>query len=973
MSRPDPAGPAVAERAAPPPPPPRKIASATSQSSHIAWPTLLLSIWLAGVAILGLRLILGYRRVLAMARRASPAGQDVRREAGRIAEAVGCRRAVEIRQSAEIESPFLCGFRHPLLLLPARMGEPSYSKDLPGIFAHELMHVRACNVSWNALLQLLATLLWFHPLAWRMRRAHLAACELVCDAVSANLVGNVADYCRTLARVAVDARAALPEAGIAMARTSAVGRRLGALKERVFHAPLRRRRVVGVAAAAFLVLATLGALQFALAAPPADRPVVLAAKVGGKAVEDPTKSPHSNDILPPKDDSMRISAVGGDGKPIPGASVKVETSRAAITARSITLKSGGALAAAGVASLSEATKTTAAGKAGPLKVRVVDEAGKPIAGAKLRAVWQGKTLNAVTDSAGEADLAVPPPDAGWTRLFASVEGFVPLRRCWANQDGREPRPAEFTFTFKNGRTIGGVIRDEQDKPIQGVMVRLGITTDDYEKSGVAMELWDRDFATDADGRWHVDHVPGGITQMAIRLSHPEFVLYSVDTEVPLAERTRIENRTSVLVMKRGIVITGTVTGPDGKPVAGAAVTQGEQIGFDRPPPVRTDKEGRYRLGSLARGGTVVTVISPGLAPALRNLNVQGAMEPVDFHLEKGHLLRVRVVDKDNHPIPGVFMLTDTWRTHRTLVGLGIADRTDAEGRWSWAWAPADAVGMRISKDGYMGTPLLFVTAGEKEHVVALYPALTVTGRVVDAKTKQPIPFFRAVWGCLADSADGSAVNDTICWQRWNVTDGKEGRYKVLINQPARGQYVRIEAAGYRPATSRAFKNDEGAVRCDFALTKGKVLSVAVRLPDGQPAANAEACLCPVTPGKFYHMATFVQNGQFAYREMYDPTKAYLKTGSDGQLAIPPQDSQFLLIVLHDRGFAKTTSEELAAKPEIKLTAWARLEGSVRRGTKPLANAKLDVSACGPYEAKWGFLNFREDARTMPRENSSFRG
>lgn len=178
--------------------------------------------------------------------------------------------------------------------------------------------------------------------------------------------------------------------------------------------------------------------------------------------------------------------------------------------------------------------------------------------------------------------------------------------------------------------------------------------------------------------------------------------------------------------------------------------------------------------------------------------------------------------------------------------------------------------------------------------------------------------------------------------------------------------MRIEAAGYRPATSRAFKNDEGAVRCDFALTKGKVLSVAVRLPDGQPAANAEACLCPVTPGKFYHMATFVQNGQFAYREMYDPTKAYLKTGSDGQLAIPPQDSQFLLIVLHDRGFAKTTSEELAAKPEIKLTAWARLEGSVRRGTKPLANAKLDVSACGPYEAKWGFLNFREDARTSAK-------
>ena len=46
------------------------------------------------------------------------------------------------------------------------------------------------------------------------------------------------------------------------------------------------------------------------------------------------------------------------------------------------------------------------------------------------------------------------------------------------------------------------------------------------------------------------------------------------------------------------------------------------------------------------------------------------MEPVDFQLEKGNALRVRVVDKDGKPIPGVFVTPDTWRGKRVLCDLG---------------------------------------------------------------------------------------------------------------------------------------------------------------------------------------------------------------------------------------------------------------------------------------------------------------
>ena len=73
--------------------------------------------------------------------------------------------------------------------------------SLSAILAHEIAHVRGRDLAWNAMLRLLAVALWFHPLVWRVRRTHAAACDRTCDAVAAHLTGNVSEYGRTLARL----------------------------------------------------------------------------------------------------------------------------------------------------------------------------------------------------------------------------------------------------------------------------------------------------------------------------------------------------------------------------------------------------------------------------------------------------------------------------------------------------------------------------------------------------------------------------------------------------------------------------------------------------------------------------------------------------------------------------------------------------------------------------------------------------
>ena len=256
----------------------------------ISGKTWLLSAWLVGIAVLAFRLFVGHYQIRRLLGRARPAPAAIQTECNGVARAVGCRARVTVLRSAGVSTPLLCGLRRPSLLLPRQMCDGSYGQDLPGILAHELCHVRSHDVLWNVGLQLLSIGLWFHPLVWRMRKAHLAACELVCDAASASFVGDVTDYCRTLARVAVDACASLPVAGIAMARTSAIGRRLAALRTRVFHVPLRRRSVLGVGFAALLAVTILGALRFAFGAPPSesvasDKHEQVAAQVAGRVID----------------------------------------------------------------------------------------------------------------------------------------------------------------------------------------------------------------------------------------------------------------------------------------------------------------------------------------------------------------------------------------------------------------------------------------------------------------------------------------------------------------------------------------------------------------------------------------------------------------------------------------------------------------------------------------------------------------
>lgn len=224
------------------------------------WQFTLLAIWSGGFIFFAFRTAVGLYRIHSLIQEANPASTEVVSVFERVVRKLEIHREVELRVSSDIRSPILCGHLWPKLLIPQRMDDKSRASQLPGVFAHELAHVRSRDLSWNLVLHAISSALWFHPLVWFSRAAHEAACESVSDAVAARYVGDVKVYSQTLAQVALDALSP-PMLSLGMSRTSDVRRRVGALERKVFARDLGRRMVATALACGLVFAAGLGGLR----------------------------------------------------------------------------------------------------------------------------------------------------------------------------------------------------------------------------------------------------------------------------------------------------------------------------------------------------------------------------------------------------------------------------------------------------------------------------------------------------------------------------------------------------------------------------------------------------------------------------------------------------------------------------------------------------------------------------------------
>lgn len=568
-----------------------------------------------------------------------------------------------------------------------------------------------------------------------------------------------------------------------------------------------------------------------------------------------------------------------------------------------------------------------------LELHVIDKTTKePIADAAVSiAMSNVPSRKDGTDTQGRCWIILPTDKTKYLRLIARHDGYVETMVEWQSA-GQLSIPAAFTLALEPGTPIGGIIRNEQGQPIEGANVSLvigrGIEDEQRPSPRESKMVNYVDCKTDQDGKWVCDSAPLDIKKMSIRLSHPLYVTDNESGEVtskPPAQNLR--DMTAVLVMKKGIELTGIIQDKDAKPIKGATVLQGMTRFMSNHQETKTDTDGRFTFPSARAGAIDLTITAKNFALLITAVDVKRDMAALHLKLEPGNILRGKVLDIDGKSVPGATLAVEYWRGRQVLAA---SINTDATGQFIWTEAPADEVQFTVYKRGFQYLRYVKMTAGKNEYLLTLRRPLHVVGSVVDAETNQPLDKFKVILGQQWEP-------NQVYFDPRNAAIGSAGKYAVDLDEPAKAHLLHVEADGYLPQVSRQFKDDEAYPVLDFKLKKGSGPRILVKLPNGQPAAGAEVAIYSIRGISSFQ----ILNGHMPLHPAAD-SATIAKTDTAGAVSFPPQTDGFTLLAIHDAGCAEASEEQLKPSGEIKLQPWVAVDAKFMIGSRPAASQTVEL-------------------------------
>lgn len=247
---------------------------ASADGSWLFW------IWLAGVALVGITVVVGRSRVWWLARTSHRlTGGPLRALATRLCGEIGLSRRIDVRVVDRSIMPMTWGIVRPTILLPTEIeGWPEDRRR--HVMLHELAHVQRNDYAAQVVGRIACALHWFNPLAWLSVRRMRDERERACDDHVLDHGTSACDYAEDLLEVARSLRSTpVHVTAIGMAQVSSLRERLAALlDDGRRRTRLTRRSAATSALAAACVVTPLAAIQ------PEARPAKSIAATGEAAV-----------------------------------------------------------------------------------------------------------------------------------------------------------------------------------------------------------------------------------------------------------------------------------------------------------------------------------------------------------------------------------------------------------------------------------------------------------------------------------------------------------------------------------------------------------------------------------------------------------------------------------------------------------------------------------------------------------------
>lgn len=592
-----------------------------------------------------------------------------------------------------------------------------------------------------------------------------------------------------------------------------------------------------------------------------------------------------------------------------------------------------------------------------MTVRITDEAGAPLESAGLRvSMWfvegySGELRSNAdyrTDAAGLIAFKIPRR-LQILRLWPRKEGYVPefVNFGRGTHDEGKQIPDRYEFQLAKGTELSGTVLGESGRPIPGVTVEVRVEVREPAWGAnpePMISTWLTDeVVTDTDGGWSINNAPAAVDEkdyeFRLKFTHPDYVSDSQWGELQREQSITtgmLRDGTAKIVLSQGVQATGTVVDSSGEPVSkGLVIWSDSPYGSSAVHETEIDESGQFETLPLAPGEYPFTIAAPGYRPERRLITITNQMDSLRFELEPGKRLTLNVVDRDGRPIPNAAVSIGEWRGARSLYNSkhssvpdsGIPRRSDANGVYTWDWAPDDVVTYYVSAKGFSYRTVKLI-AIDAAHIITLTRPLTASGRVVDGKTGEPVKEFRVVPVTVFRPKFLSTSFR-------NSVPGENGAYEIELADNAERDYryqVRVDADGYRSALSEdSFGLDDGRITIDFSLEPTPARQGTVLDPDGKPVGSAT--IVAGTPSAVPAMRnTELEWGGEQFR-----------TAADGTFQLAATFEPARIRITHESGFAEVLRQPHEEIGTIRLQPWGRVSGQLLHDGKPVPEQRIYFS------------------------------
>ena len=796
--------------------------------------------------------------------------------------ASGTRQSVRFIESDCVAAPAVSGVLRPKVIIPPGFANSISTESLRWALLHELGHVRRRDLIAVWFQRIVGMLWFFHPIAWIASRIIDQQREYVCD----DLAESWAIHQERATRNSLSAseafvqtlRFAHQQMDVGQIDSSAALSVLGfgsrqTCRQRVVRL-LNEKRPRGSHLHwwAIMTVMLLGLVLIPqLRAAPEPEP---------QKPDPPAQKPDTKNVVDAPAD-FTVSFVGPKGEPIPNAEIRWD-----------------------------------------MIPGIDPEAivqGTYIRGGKNRFYVQ-------SDNDGKVAMNFP---GKIDRLMFGIKapGYGPYWGYWDPVDAGDLIPKTFTAELEPAWKVGGIVVDENGDPIPGVVVRPSIKyrkrAGDKRNLGVNTRI-----GTNESGGWDFDMVPDSKESVWVELTHSEYKPHRLGLARDEFELQPGEAPTKKIVLPRGLTIRGTVTDADGKPIQGALLRT-KFLNDERS--AITNENGKYEIHGCDDRNARVVVTAKGKAVDMAQVRVHDKMDSVDFKMQPGGHVKIRVVDAQGKGLPKARIFFQRWGEGR-FEYFEFDHRnqyTDQNGVWEWNEAPLDEFQADICHPNGMQMSYQKINARPEEYVFQPPGFLIVTGLVTDSETKQLLPKFRVVPGIK------ESEKSKIKWETDKELQARDGKYRLKhIDEESFAHFVRIDAEGYLPQVSRAIQSNEGTIKLFFKMKRGQDVAAVVQDRTGKPITGANVVL-----GVSGTQMMF-RNGRVQDRSTFNAVQR--TTDETGRFAFPPQISPFEIVIVADAGYAHLKQAPGDTLKTVELTPWAKIDGKYFIGSKPAKNVGISI-------------------------------